>query len=171
MQAPSIVMHGMHVAGPCLRRNTQHYFGFISSKPAARRVAAPATGEVQGAPKKSSKQPHRKQSAGRRTGPKQQGPGSEPDGSGGSSRPTSSRGGSKSSGINGSGGSEPVWRLFGVKVPASLDPGKSDFSVHPALLAAITRRLGLLNPDQLPAEAVSLVRKSFDARPKLPEKQ
>jgi hypothetical protein len=42
--------------------------------------------------------------------------------------------------------------------------------VHEALLAAVARRLGIKDARKLPPGAVSLVRKSFDARPKLPEK-
>lgn len=65
--------------------------------------------------------------------------------------------------------SAPAWRLFGVNVPAGLDPGKDDFGVHPALLAAVAKKLGLRGGGEgqaprLPADAVRVVRKAFDAR-------
>eukprot|EP00667_Euglena_gracilis_P006295 EG_transcript_6342 len=52
-----------------------------------------------------------------------------------------------------------VWRVFNVEVAASQDPGKDDFSVHAGLRAALKRRIGVA------PEEVTLVRKSFDARP------
>jgi hypothetical protein len=91
----------------------------------------------------------------------------------------------------------PVWRVFGVTVAAEEDPGKDDFTVHPQLLAALSKKLGVRRqytggpaaggggsedsdddgskappppPQQpktlplLPAAAVRVVRKSFDAR-------
>ncbi len=93
-----------------------------------------------------------------------------------------SQGGSGSrrpgSGSNGSGSSTwadvqstPAWRVFGVSVPAEQDPGKDEFGVHPALLAALARKLGIragssdsAGGPALPASAVRVVRKSFDAR-------
>lgn len=58
----------------------------------------------------------------------------------------------------------PAWRVFGVSVAADDDPGKDDFGVHPALLEALARKLPKASA-ALPAEAVRVVRKSFDARP------
>jgi hypothetical protein len=44
--------------------------------------------------------------------------------------------------------------VFGVVVPADDDPGKDDYiSVHPALLAALARKLGLRGGKSLPAGA------------------
>lgn len=67
--------------------------------------------------------------------------------------------------------SAPAWRVFGVSVPAEQDPGKDDFGVHPALLAVLARKLGIragsgdsASSPALPASAVRVVRKSFDAR-------
>ena len=34
------------------------------------------------------------------------------------------------------------WRMFDVEVPHALDPGKDDLSVHAALQAAVSARLG-----------------------------
>eukprot|EP00897_Mesotaenium_endlicherianum_P007845 jgi/Mesen1/7089/ME000369S06416 len=56
-----------------------------------------------------------------------------------------------------------VWRIFNVEVPATIDPGKDDFDLHPALLTAVATRLGC-KAELLAAPAVRLVRKSFDAR-------
>ena len=103
-------------------------------------------------------------------------------------------GGSGSGSGGGSGGerfavdSAPAWRVF-VNVPATQDPGKDDYTVHPALLAMLSKKLGVRAPSKaasdssegagggsddstakaatappLPAEAVRVVRKSFDAR-------
>lgn len=60
--------------------------------------------------------------------------------------------------------SAPAWRVLNVSVPAEVDPGKDDYSVHPALLAALAKKLNARG-GPLPPEAVRLVRKSFDARP------
>lgn len=69
--------------------------------------------------------------------------------------------------------SAPAWRVFGVSVPADQDPGKDSFGVHPALLAALARKLGIRAGSSsgasggglaLPDSAVRVVRKSFDAR-------
>ena len=55
-------------------------------------------------------------------------------------------------------------------MPADADPGKDDFSVHPQLLAALARRLGIRGRSgegpqpAIPADTVRIVRKSFDAR-------
>lgn len=60
--------------------------------------------------------------------------------------------------------------MFGVSVPADQDPGKDSFGVHPALLAALARKLGIRagsrsgGGEALPDSAVRVVRKSFDAR-------
>ncbi|KAI7842970.1 hypothetical protein COHA_003375 [Chlorella ohadii] len=77
----------------------------------------------------------------------------------------------------GSGGGErldvdccPAWRVFEVAVPADIDPGKDDFDVHDALLAALARKLrvrsrgGSGGSPAIAADAVRIVRKSFDAR-------
>lgn len=59
----------------------------------------------------------------------------------------------------------PAWRVFGVSVPADQDPGKDDYGVHAPLLAALSKKLGVRSGSiGLPAEAVRVVRKSFDAR-------
>ncbi|GAX77266.1 hypothetical protein CEUSTIGMA_g4712.t1 [Chlamydomonas eustigma] len=55
------------------------------------------------------------------------------------------------------------WRLYGINVPITQDPGKDDYSVHPQLLSVISKKLRL---DSVPAESVKLLRKSFDARSK-----
>lgn len=48
--------------------------------------------------------------------------------------------------------SAPAWRVFGVVVPADKDLGKDDYvSVHPALVAALARKLGVLGDRQIPA--------------------
>lgn len=60
--------------------------------------------------------------------------------------------------------SAPAWRVMNVSVPADADPGKDDYSVHLALLAALAKKLGARGAAELPPEAVRLVRKSFDAR-------
>lgn len=64
--------------------------------------------------------------------------------------------------------SAPAWRVFEVAVPADADPGKDDFTVHDQLLAALARKLGIRGggdgSSAIPAEAVRIVRKSFDAR-------
>jgi hypothetical protein len=83
-------------------------------------------------------------------------------------------GGGGGGGGGGSGGSTwqdvdttPVWRVFGIVVPADDDPGKDEYvQVHPALLAAVSRKVGVRGAQLLPAEAVRVVRKSFDARSK-----
>lgn len=54
-------------------------------------------------------------------------------------------------------------------MPADADPGKDDFGVHDPLLAALARKLGIRggrdeSSPAIPAEAVRIVRKSFDAR-------
>jgi hypothetical protein len=57
------------------------------------------------------------------------------------------------------------WRVFEVAVPVADDPGKDDcLSVHYALLDALRRKLNCRAEAQIPAEAVAVVRKSFDAR-------
>lgn len=61
--------------------------------------------------------------------------------------------------------SAPAWRVFGVSVPAEEDPGKDDYTtVHFQLLAALARKLRVRGGTSLPAAAVRVVRKSFDAR-------
>ena len=56
-----------------------------------------------------------------------------------------------------------VWRIFGVPVPAGVDPGKDDYGLHEHLLVAVQRKLALAAPLP-PGAGVSIVRKSFDAR-------
>lgn len=53
-------------------------------------------------------------------------------------------------------------RLYNVSVPAADDPGQYDFGAHPALARAVARKLGCRR--ELAPEALSVVRKSFDAR-------
>eukprot|EP00981_Chlorochromonas_danica_P005958 scaffold1243_cov173-Ochromonas_danica.AAC.19 len=53
------------------------------------------------------------------------------------------------------------WRLYEVEVPLSEDPGKDDIGVHPALLKAVSRSLGV---EQLTNCTVRVTRKSFDGR-------
>ncbi|KAG2490836.1 hypothetical protein HYH03_010755 [Edaphochlamys debaryana] len=55
------------------------------------------------------------------------------------------------------------YRLFQISVPAWKDPGKDDYSTHPALEEAVAYRLGV-PAARLPPSALRLVRKSFDAR-------
>ncbi|MEW5304163.1 MAG: hypothetical protein WDW36_006794 [Sanguina aurantia] len=55
------------------------------------------------------------------------------------------------------------WRLYEVSILADKDPGKDDYTIHTQLMQAICWRLGC-KFDQLPASAVTLVRKAFDAR-------
>ncbi|KAK9829431.1 hypothetical protein WJX72_005837 [[Myrmecia] bisecta] len=61
------------------------------------------------------------------------------------------------------------WRLFGVDVPLANDPGKDDISVHEALCKAVSKRLRCKDK-VLGPEAITLVRKSFDARKGKPKK-
>lgn len=55
-----------------------------------------------------------------------------------------------------------------MAVPADADPGKDDFTLHNQLLAALARKLGIRGGGDgspaIPADAVRIVRKSFDAR-------
>jgi hypothetical protein len=53
------------------------------------------------------------------------------------------------------------WRLWGVHLDIEDDPGKDDCGVTPKLCRAVSKRLGCKD---LPAEALTVVRKSFDAR-------
>ncbi len=88
-------------------------------------------------------------------------------------------GGGRRGGGSGSGGGggerldlecSPAWRVFEVAVPADIDTGKDDFTVHEPLLAALARKLGVRskggssNSPAIAADAVRIVRKSFDAR-------
>ncbi|XP_057967597.1 uncharacterized protein LOC131157442 isoform X2 [Malania oleifera] len=59
---------------------------------------------------------------------------------------------------------EGIWRLSKLGVPVQKDPGKDDFSVSDALLEEIAKVLEFPVATMLPAEAFSVVRKSFDAR-------
>ena len=64
----------------------------------------------------------------------------------------------------------PAYRLFNIAVPVEADPGKEDYStIHLALLKAIHKRLGVSQQHPLPPEAITLVRKSFDARKQRPK--
>jgi len=56
------------------------------------------------------------------------------------------------------------YRLFNVKVPFSEDPGKDDYLVHQKLVEIVSKKLSIKNGSLLPVQAVTLVRKSFDAR-------
>ena len=86
------------------------------------------------------------------------------------------RGGRRGGGGGGGSGGErvevesaPSWRVFEVAVPVEADPGKDDFDVHAPLLAALARKLGIRGGSSdgsppIAADAVCIVRKSFDAR-------
>ncbi|KAI4377706.1 hypothetical protein MLD38_015291 [Melastoma candidum] len=56
------------------------------------------------------------------------------------------------------------WRLSNLTLPVHEDPGKDSFLVSPALLQRIADLLDYPVASMLPAEAFSVVRKSFDAR-------
>jgi len=56
------------------------------------------------------------------------------------------------------------WRLYNVKIPISVDPGKDEYGIHPALAAAVAKKLGIKDASKLPTDSIILVRKSFDAR-------
>jgi hypothetical protein len=56
-----------------------------------------------------------------------------------------------------------AWRLFQIKIPVELDPGKDDVSMHDYLHEAVAGRL-LCKPEKLQGDVISIVRKSFDAR-------
>lgn len=56
------------------------------------------------------------------------------------------------------------YRLFNVKVPFSEDPGKDSYLIHQKLVEIVSKKLSLKNGSLLPVKAVTLVRKSFDAR-------
>ncbi|GAQ81689.1 hypothetical protein KFL_000880030 [Klebsormidium nitens] len=58
-----------------------------------------------------------------------------------------------------------AWRLYQVKVPLDVDPGKDDISVHSFLREEVARRL-LCKAERLQGDVISIVRKSFDARKK-----
>lgn len=58
-----------------------------------------------------------------------------------------------------------AWRLYQVKVPLDVDPGKDDISVHSSLCDEVARRL-LCKAERLQGDVISIVRKSFDARKK-----
>lgn len=58
----------------------------------------------------------------------------------------------------------PSYRVFGLTIPAEAEHGQDDFSVHPALVRALEKKLGCRRPGSIPAACVQLVRKSFDAR-------
>lgn len=58
-----------------------------------------------------------------------------------------------------------AWRVFGVEVPLSLDPGKDESGAPcPALFDALAQKLGLGSSDGTWTSSVQIVRKSFDAR-------
>eukprot|EP00898_Chlorokybus_atmophyticus_P003394 jgi/Chlat1/4055/Chrsp26S04108 len=56
-----------------------------------------------------------------------------------------------------------VWRVLGVEVPPAEDPGKDHVGIHDALRDAVASRLSC-QADVLPLDAITVVRKSFDAR-------
>ena len=58
--------------------------------------------------------------------------------------------------------SDDLWRLYNVSVSAEADPGKDDYEVHEALIRAVEKKLSVRA--KLKEGAISLVRKSFDAR-------
>ncbi|XP_061365104.1 uncharacterized protein LOC133308496 [Gastrolobium bilobum] len=64
---------------------------------------------------------------------------------------------------------EGTWRLFKLAVPLDQDPGKDSLQVSDGLLQEIAQVLKFPVASQLPREAFSVVRKSFDARKKLKE--
>ncbi|KOM28228.1 hypothetical protein LR48_Vigan511s005100 [Vigna angularis] len=64
---------------------------------------------------------------------------------------------------------EGTWRLFKLAVPLDQDPGKDSVHVSDALLQQIAKVLKFPVASLLPAEAFTVVRKSFDARKKLKE--
>ncbi|XP_068462961.1 uncharacterized protein [Phaseolus vulgaris] len=64
---------------------------------------------------------------------------------------------------------EGTWRLFKLAVPLHEDPGKDSLHVSDALLQQIAKVLKFPVASMLPAEAFTVVRKSFDARKKLKE--
>ncbi|XP_014509658.1 uncharacterized protein LOC106768823 isoform X1 [Vigna radiata var. radiata] len=64
---------------------------------------------------------------------------------------------------------EGTWRLFKLAVPLDQDPGKDSIHVSDALLQQIAKVLKFPVASLLPAEAFTVVRKSFDARKKLKE--
>jgi uncharacterized FAD-dependent dehydrogenase len=57
-----------------------------------------------------------------------------------------------------------TYRLFNVKVSFTEDPGKDDYLIHQKLVEIVSKKLSVKNGSLLPVEAVTLVRKSFDAR-------
>ncbi|XP_052289425.1 uncharacterized protein LOC102620999 isoform X2 [Citrus sinensis] len=64
---------------------------------------------------------------------------------------------------------EGFWRLSKLAVPVHKDPGKDFIGVSHALLDEITKVLEFPVASMLPAEAFTVVRKSFDARKVLKE--
>ncbi|KAF4370415.1 hypothetical protein F8388_016152 [Cannabis sativa] len=64
---------------------------------------------------------------------------------------------------------EGLWRLSKLGVPVHRDPGKDFLGVSEGLLEAIAKVLEFPVASMLPAEAFSVIRKSFDARKMLKE--
>ncbi|PON99348.1 FAD/NAD(P)-binding domain containing protein [Trema orientale] len=64
---------------------------------------------------------------------------------------------------------EGLWRLSKLGVPVHNDPGKDFLGVSEGLLQAIAKVLEFPVASMLPAEAFSVIRKSFDARKMLKE--
>ncbi|PON70439.1 FAD/NAD(P)-binding domain containing protein [Parasponia andersonii] len=64
---------------------------------------------------------------------------------------------------------EGLWRLSKLGVPVHNDPGKDFLGVSEGLLHAIAKVLEFPVASMLPAEAFSVIRKSFDARKMLKE--
>jgi uncharacterized FAD-dependent dehydrogenase len=79
-----------------------------------------------------------------------------------------SKGKQSSSGGNATPYTPPVagesYRLFNIKVPYTEDPGKDDYEIFQKLVEIASKKLSIKSGLSLPTDAVTLVRKSFDAR-------
>ncbi|OMP03781.1 hypothetical protein CCACVL1_02271 [Corchorus capsularis] len=64
---------------------------------------------------------------------------------------------------------EGIWRLSKLSVSVQNDPGKDFLQLHDGLLQEIAKAIEFPVASMLPAEAFSVVRKSFDARKMLKE--
>ncbi|KAJ4845819.1 hypothetical protein Tsubulata_008228 [Turnera subulata] len=64
---------------------------------------------------------------------------------------------------------EGLWRLSMLAVPVQNDPGKDSHAVSDALLLEIAKAIEFPVASLLPAEAFTVVRKSFDARKRVKE--
>ena len=56
------------------------------------------------------------------------------------------------------------WRVYGIDVPLSEDPGKDDYTVHENLLKIVNLKLGVKSGSFVDKSSVNIIRKSFDAR-------